>query len=172
MLRKSGVLLEHFVQTARFLLSRADTLVLLAHVTMPVDDDGQALEALRERLSAAERARTCAVPAEWNAAQRKDLISRCETLVCCRTHAAIAGYSCGVPTLVVGYSVKSQGIGKDLGMERWVLPIERSEQLPALAAALWEQRGEVRAALRKALLPAAESEASAAVFADASDPNG
>lgn len=148
MLRKSGRLLEYFVQTARFLLGKADTLVLLSHVTMPVDDDGQALKALWERLSPAERVRTCAVPEEWNAAQRKYLVSRCEMLVCCRTHAAIAGYSCAVPTLAVGYSVKALGIGKDLGMERWVLPAEQGEQLPALAAALWEQRAAVRASLR------------------------
>lgn len=149
MLRKSGRLLEHFVQTARFLLGKADTLVLLSHVTMPVDDDGQALKALWERLSPAERVRTCAVPEEWNAAQRKYLVSRCEMLVCCRTHAAIAGYSCAVPTLAVGYSVKALGIGKDLGMERWVLPAEQGERLPALAAALWEQRAAVRASLRR-----------------------
>lgn len=148
MLRRSDRLLEDFAQTARFLLGRVDTLVLLPHVTMPADDDRQALAALQERLSPAERARTCGTPDEWNAAQRKYLVSRCELLVCCRTHASIAGYSCGVPTLVAGYSVKSEGIGKDLGMERWVLPLERSGELPARAAALWECRDEVRAALR------------------------
>lgn len=149
MLRRSGRLLDDFVKAARVLLDRVDTLVLLPHVTMPVDDDQQALNALRERLAPAERARTCTVPGGWNAAQRKYLISRCELLVCCRTHASIAGYSCGVPTLVVGYSVKSQGIGRDLGMERWVLPLERSGELPALTAALWARRDETRAALRR-----------------------
>lgn len=151
MLRKSDRLLEHFAQTARFLLGKADTLVLLPHVTMPADDDRQALNALLECLSPAERARVCKTPDGWNAAQRKYLISRCELLVCCRTHASIAGYSCGVPTLVVGYSVKSRGIGKDLGMERWVLPVEHSERLPALAATLWDCRAETRAALRRSL---------------------
>ncbi len=35
-------------------------------------------------------------------------------LVTARTHASIAGYSTNVPTLVVGYSVKSQGMAKDI----------------------------------------------------------
>lgn len=147
-LRRSGRLLDCFVQTARFLLGAADTLLLLPHVTMPADDDTQALAALAARLTPAERARTCWAPAGWNAAQRKWLVSRCALLVCCRTHASIAGYSCGVPTLVVGYSVKSQGIGRDLGMEQWVLPVEEGERLPALAAALWRRLDETRAALR------------------------
>ncbi len=150
MLRRSGLLLGHFVQTARFLLHKADTLVLLPHVTMPADDDRQALDALLECLSPAEQARVCKTPKGWSAAQRKYLISCCELLACCRTHASIAGYSCGVPTLVVGYSVKSQGIGRDLGMEQWVLPVEHSEKLPTLTAMLWECRSQVRAALQQA----------------------
>lgn len=149
MLRRSDSLLEKFVETAHFLLGSVDTLLLLPHVTMPVDDDQKALETLAECLSLDEQARVCRIPRELNAAQRKYLISRCELLVCCRTHASIAGYSCGTPTLVIGYSVKSQGIGKDLGMERWVLPVEDSENLAAAAAALWNERADVRAVLQR-----------------------
>jgi polysaccharide pyruvyl transferase WcaK-like protein len=39
-----------------------------------------------------------------------------------RTHATIAAYSTLVPTMVLGYSVKSKGIAKDIfGEERLVL---------------------------------------------------
>lgn len=148
MLRRSDQLLGHFVETARFLLRKVDSLLLLPHVTMPVDNDQEALEMLSECLSPEERARVCRVPETFNAAQRKYLISRCALLVCCRTHASIAGYSSRIPTLVVGYSIKSLGIGRDLGMERWVLPMEDSEKLAALAAELWSGRDEVRTALQ------------------------
>lgn len=148
LLRKSDLVLENFVETAHLLLGKVDTLLLLPHVDMPVDDDQEALEALAERLSSDEQDRICRVPKILNAAQRKYLISRCELLVCCRTHASIAGYSCGVPTLVVGYSVKSQGIGRNLGMERWVLPVEDSEKMAEAAARLWNERAEVRAVLQ------------------------
>lgn len=147
MLRRSDRLMDDFVETARFLLERADTLLLLPHVTMPVDDDREALEQLVQQLSPEERRRICRVPDSSNAAQRKYLISRCELLVCCRTHASIAAYSTGVPTLVVGYSIKSQGIGRDLGMERWVIPLEDSAGLPARTAELWESRHQIRARL-------------------------
>ena len=149
MLRRSGRLLEDFAETARFLLKKADTLLLLPHVTMPVDNDQKALEELIRRLSPEERRRTCRIPEKANAAQRKYLVSRCELLVCCRTHASIAGYSTGVPTLVAGYSVKSRGIGLDLGMERWVIPLEDSAKLPERTAELWETRNEIRILLQQ-----------------------
>lgn len=148
MLRRAGQLLDDFTAAARFLLQKADTLLLLPHVIMPTDDDREALNALAARLTYAEQARVCRVPKTLNAAQLKYVISCCEVLVCCRTHASIAGYSTGVPTLVVGYSVKSQGIGRDLGMESWVLPMERSGDLPALTAALWKGRAGIREKLQ------------------------
>lgn len=41
-----------------------------------------------------------------------------------RTHATIAAYSSKVPTMVLGYSVKSKGIAKDIfGEEKLVLGI-------------------------------------------------
>ena len=42
------------------------------------------------------------------------MISQCSYFIGARTHATIAAYSTGVPTLTLGYSVKSQGIAKDL----------------------------------------------------------
>lgn len=55
----------------------------------------------------------------------KGYISRCRFLVAARTHASIAGYSTGVPTLVVGYSVKAKGIATDLFGDdtHFVIPI-------------------------------------------------
>ncbi len=48
----------------------------------------------------------------------------------CRTHATIAAYSTGVPTLVVGYSVKARGIARDLfGTEDgYVLPVQQLKE--------------------------------------------
>lgn len=88
------------------------------HITMPADDDRTALSALVSRLTAEKQMCPRRIPEEANAAQRKYFISRCELIVCCRTHASIAVYSTGVSALVVGCSVKAQGIGKDLRMER------------------------------------------------------
>ena len=147
-LRRSERLMDHFVCTARQLLQHAQALLLLPHVTMPTDDDRVALSVLKEHLSQEEQKRICYPQSMLNAAQLKYLISQCEMLVCSRTHASIAGYSSYVPTLVVGYSVKSAGIGQDLNMDQWVLPLEQSSKLPEMAAKLWNERMKVRTMLK------------------------
>lgn len=44
----------------------------------------------------------------------KYLISKCNFFVTARTHASIAAYSSCVPTIVIGYSIKSKAIALDL----------------------------------------------------------
>lgn len=139
-LRRSGQLLYDFAEAARWLLERADALLLIPHVTMPMDNDRDALRELEKLLPVSARSRICWAADDLNAAQRKYLISQCEMLLCCRTHASIAGYSTGVPTLVAGYSVKSHGIGQDMGMGEWVVPCEAGTLIPQKTAELWLAR--------------------------------
>ena len=56
----------------------------------------------------------------------KYIISQCRLFLGARTHATIAAYSSLVPTLAVGYSVKSHGIARDLfgTDEGYVLPVD------------------------------------------------
>ena len=63
---------------------------------------------------------------DGNCCELKGYIARCRFFVGARTHATIAAYSTCVPTLVVGYSVKSRGIAQDLfGTEEgYVLPVQ------------------------------------------------
>lgn len=49
-----------------------------------------------------------------NAKQLKYIISKGRFVITARTHASIAAYSLKIPTLVVGYSIKSLGIAEDL----------------------------------------------------------
>ena len=49
-----------------------------------------------------------------SAPQLKYIISNCCFFIGARTHATIAAYSSCIPTLVLGYSVKSVGIANDL----------------------------------------------------------
>lgn len=62
---------------------------------------------------------------ELNAKQLKYIISNCVMFIGARTHATIAAYSTCVPTLVLGYSVKSKGIAKDIfgTSKNYVLPV-------------------------------------------------
>lgn len=54
------------------------------------------------------------LPPDLNAKQYKGYIAHTRFFIGARTHATIAAYSSGVPTAVLGYSVKSRGIAKDL----------------------------------------------------------
>lgn len=54
------------------------------------------------------------MPRGLNAAQIKHVISRCRFFIGARTHATIAAWSTGVPTISIAYSVKAKGLNKDL----------------------------------------------------------
>ena len=58
--------------------------------------------------------RVSIVNRELSCTQLKYIISNCRFFIGARTHATIAAYSTGVPTLVLSYSVKSRGIARDL----------------------------------------------------------
>lgn len=69
--------------------------------------------------------RVIILPNNLSATQYKGYISRMRFFIGARTHATIAAYSQCIPTMVLGYSVKSKGIARDLfGEEKLVLGIE------------------------------------------------
>lgn len=69
--------------------------------------------------------RVILLPDNLNATQYKGYIARMRFFIGARTHATIAAYSSIVPTMVLGYSVKSKGIAKDIfGEEKLVLSID------------------------------------------------
>ena len=92
------------------------------------------------------------------AKQLKYLISQCDFYVGARTHSTIAAYSSCVPTLVLGYSVKSIGIAKDLfgKSEGFVVPtktIQSSDALKNAFVKLYENKEELRAKLQNEIMP-------------------
>ena len=99
-------LIRHILKTSE------DSIALIPHVTWIHDNDLDALEALKARF--ADEPRVFLLPGTLRAMQLKGCIRRLKALVTARTHASIAGYSTGVPTLVIGYSVKARGIARDL----------------------------------------------------------
>ena len=93
---------------------------------------------------------------DHNCMELKGIISRCCFFVGARTHATIAAYSTGVPTLVVGYSVKARGIARDLFSteEGYVLPVQQMKErgeLPRAFAKLYQQRDEIKKHLEETI---------------------
>ena len=101
-----AALITHILRTSE------DAVALIPHVTWAHDSDLEALGALKARF--ADEPRVFMLPGTLGAMQLKGYIARLRALVTARTHASIAAYSTGVPTLVIGYSVKARGIARDL----------------------------------------------------------
>lgn len=51
-----------------------------------------------------------------NYCQIRYVISKCRYFIGARTHAVISAYSTYVPTIALGYSIKSKGIAEDIGL--------------------------------------------------------
>lgn len=81
-----------------------------------------------------------------DAQELKYIISQCRFYIGARTHSTIAAYSTGVPTLVLGYSVKSLGIAQDLfgTTEHYVVPVSQAKTgVELLEEFQWLMRHEV-----------------------------
>ncbi len=86
---------------------------LIPHVTSPHDNDYAYLQKVVSRLQEFNN-HISLVPPEYSAAEIKWLISQLDLFAGSRMHATIAALSSGVPTLSFSYSIKSQGINRDL----------------------------------------------------------
>ena len=79
---------------------------------------------LKEVMSAVDEPQAVRVlPPGFNAAQTKWIISQTQLFAGARTHSTFAAISSCVPTICIGYSLKAQGIAKDVyGNLNWLLP--------------------------------------------------
>lgn len=123
-LRKDdNVILENYIELIEFILESTDMgIVLTPHVTAEGNNDIKPLTKLYEMFKDTNRV---IVLEDNNCMVLKYYISNMKFFIGARTHATIAAYSTGVPTLVVGYSTKSKGIARDLfgSEENYVIDI-------------------------------------------------
>ena len=122
---KSGELvLDAYKELIKRILDTTDCQVaLIPHVVCEGNDDREPLRVLLEKFK--DTGRVILIE-DHNCMELKGFIARCRFFIGARTHATIAAYSSCVPTLVLGYSVKSRGIAKDLfgTEENYVLPVQ------------------------------------------------
>lgn len=114
---------EASIQLIQHILDTTDmTVALTPHVMINGNNDNEILQEFYHHFKATNR--VILLPDHLNAIQYKGYIARMRFFIGARTHATIAAYSNNVPTMVLGYSVKSKGIAKDIfGEERLVLGI-------------------------------------------------
>lgn len=95
-------------------------ILLVPHVVEDGNNDYEYMLGFYEKFRYSGRVEI--LPENLNAKQYKGYIANTRFFIGARTHATIAAYSSGVPTAVLGYSVKSRGLAKDLfGEEKYVL---------------------------------------------------
>lgn len=106
-------LLDYIVKDTKF------HVLLVPHVIwdFPGDkqDDRQIASIIMSKYGKTRRFSVMNVDA-LNYCQIRYIISNCEMFIGGRTHAVISAYSTCTPALALGYSIKSRGIAKDLGL--------------------------------------------------------
>ncbi|WP_026489088.1 polysaccharide pyruvyl transferase family protein [Butyrivibrio sp. XBB1001] len=119
-----GITIENYRNFIKYLLEETDqNIALIPHVVWERNDDRRPLEELYLEFKDTKRV---VLIDDAPASELKGYISQCSFFVGARTHSTIAAYSSGVPTLVIGYSVKSRGIATDLfgSYDNYVLPVQ------------------------------------------------
>lgn len=141
-------------QLIRHILETTDMAIALTpHVMEHGNNDYELLQGLHNEFR--DTGRVLLLPDHLTAVQYKGYIARMRFFIGARTHATIAAYSNCIPTLVLGYSVKSKGIAKDLfGEEKLVLDIadlSNGDKLIGGFRALVDEEDQIRETLRNAL---------------------
>jgi polysaccharide pyruvyl transferase WcaK-like protein len=130
-----GITIENYKNFIKYILDETDqNIALIPHVVWPTNDDRRPLEELYLEFKDTKRV---TLIGDAPAQELKGYISMCSFFVGARTHSTIAAYSSGVPTLVIGYSVKSRGIATDLfgTYENYVLPVQEIREPDAMIKA-------------------------------------
>lgn len=119
-----GMVMNNYRGLIRHIIENTDmNIALVPHVVWSDNDDRGPLKELYSEFKSSGR--VCLIE-DMNCERIKGVISQCRFLVAARTHASIAAYSTGVPTLVLGYSIKAKGIAQDLygTYENYVVPVQ------------------------------------------------
>lgn len=131
----------------RYILDETDlNILLIPHVTRDNKADCDTLSEIYEHFRCE---RIGLVGGNYSATEYKSIISRCEAFIGARTHATIAAYSTCVPTLVIGYSIKSKGIAKDIfgTYEGYVVDVEElcnEDKFIEIFKKFYEKNNEIR----------------------------
>lgn len=86
---------------------------LIPHVTNPTSNDHEFMQRALSLITDRNGNITLISP-EYSAAETKWIISRMALFAGARTHSTIAALSSGIPTLSFAYSIKAQGINRDI----------------------------------------------------------
>jgi polysaccharide pyruvyl transferase WcaK-like protein len=159
--------MEACLRVARFLIEKTGKVVLVPHVRISYADNENDLLLAQEIKAALGNDPACVVMGNrmHGAVEFKAALGSARFVVAERTHGAIGAMSMGVPTLSIGYSIKAEGVLRqlikdDALLAKSLLPV--AELTPDNAVQVIEDAWEVRDAFAAALartLPAVKARA-------------
>ena len=132
-------------------------ILLIPHVTWNTgginQDDRQMARLIHQHFNDSNRIHILDIDA-LNYCQIRYIISKCQLFIGARTHAVISAYSMCVPTLALGYSIKSRGIAKDLGLDEKLVVNSKHFQKGDLLRSftyLMQQEADIRGHLQQVM---------------------
>jgi colanic acid/amylovoran biosynthesis protein len=149
-----------------FLVDWKVNVLIVPHVQESYGDDRELATSLH-RQTGFDR-RVWVAGEDLNASEYKGLISGCQMVVAERMHAAIAGLSAQVPTVMVAYSLKVEGIAAmayaslDSGPDSMIIKantLRQSLDVMGQLKGIWQRRQAVQECLSKSI-PAIQALAS------------
>lgn len=138
-----------------YIIDKTDChILLIPHVFWKGQDDRIVCRALKERFSSS---RISILDSEkLNYCQIRYVVSKCRMLIAARTHTVISAYATQIPAIALGYSIKSKGIAKAVGMPDWTVVDSRKYKKGALLMAfnqMQEGENDIRSTLRDNIPP-------------------
>lgn len=108
-------------------------IILIPHVYWKEENDVIILKKIKEHFLKEDR--VILLQKRYKSTELKYVISKCRFFLGARTHSVIGAYSSGVPTLALGYSIKSKGIAKDIfgDFESYVIDFTKLENYEELS---------------------------------------
>jgi colanic acid/amylovoran biosynthesis protein WcaK/AmsJ len=139
--------LEELAQLSEHVHRRhGGSLLLVPHEVNPPyygSDDRNAADRLLERMGRPSWMHS--LRGDYGPSHLKGFIAECDVLVASRMHAAIAGLSSGIPTLLVAWSHKYAGLMEEIELDGCVWDQNApAEPLVGLFERLWNRRDAVR----------------------------
>lgn len=138
-------ILGNYKMLIRYILRETDMqIALIPHVIWSYNNDSAVLQELKNCFF--DEPRVFLVD-DMDCTRLKAYIAKLRFFIGARTHSTIAAYSTGVPTLVIGYSVKSRGIARDIfgTEEHYVVPANHMTNTNEITEAFkWIMKQEVQ----------------------------
>lgn len=111
----NDIMYQNVYTLIEYIINQTDMNICLIPHVYNIENNLQDIAVLKRIYSRySDTNRVSIVDSELSCTELKYIISQCRFFIGARTHATIAAYSTGVPTIVLSYSVKSLGIAQDL----------------------------------------------------------